>query len=123
MKSKIILSIVTLMMIGVVYARSYITEVAVIAPSVSTSMKAREICRSMHWSETSPKKADFVLVVVRSSLYNPLSYSYNCYCKLRDDADSQLNISGPTYHVYVYSLNDDLSVGQLKHVTFDADDR
>jgi hypothetical protein len=48
--------------------------VAVIAPSVSTSMKAREIRMRLGWTEVQPKQADNVLVVVRSALFDPLSY-------------------------------------------------
>jgi hypothetical protein len=98
-----------------------LSGVAVIAPSVSTSMKAREIRMKLGWQELSVKKADVVLVVVRSALYLPLMPSYRSYCKLEEDAENQLNIAGPQFHVYLYSIKDDLSVVQLEHKSFDAD--
>jgi len=96
--------------------------VAVIAPSISTSMKAREIRMKMGWYELQPKQADKVLVVVRSGLFNPLDYSYDSYGELKKDAENQLNISGSNYHVYIYEIKDDLSVIQLEHISFPADD-
>lgn len=94
--------------------------VTVIAPSISTSMKAREIRMRMGWVEVQPKQADNVLVVVRSELFNPLNYSYDSYGELKEDADYQLNISGSNYHVYIYEIYDDLSVTQIKHTSFSA---
>ena len=99
-----------------------IDEVAVIAHSVSTSIKAREIRTQADWAEVPPKKADFVLVVCRSMLFNPLSFSYRSYGKLDEDAENQLNISGSNFHVYIYAINDDLSVTQVKHESFQVED-
>jgi hypothetical protein len=95
--------------------------VAVIAPSVSTSMKAREIRTRARVSEVPLRRAERVLVVVRSSLFNPLNYSYSCVCGLREDAERQLNIAGPKFHVYIYSVDDELRATQLSHDSFDAD--
>lgn len=97
-------------------------NVAVIAPSISTSMKAREIRMSKGWSEVQYKQSDAILVVCRSGLFLPLSSSYKSIEKLEEDADSQLNISGSNYHVYLYKLNDDLSVDELQHINFPAND-
>ena len=47
--------------------------VAVIASSISTSMKACEIRMRMRWDEVQPNQAESVLVVVRSNLFNPLN--------------------------------------------------
>ncbi len=96
-------------------------EIAVIAPSISTAIESRSILSQMKWIETSPKNANVVLVVCRSSLYNPLMYSYDCYCKLKEDAEMQLNISGPKFHVYLFKISDDLSVFQVDHSSYDAD--
>lgn len=85
-------------------------------------MKAREIIGEMGWSEVQPKKADFVLVVCRSGFYDPLNLSYQSYGELDHAADSQMNISGENYHVYIYRLNDDLSVDQVKHSSYPAND-
>jgi hypothetical protein len=99
----------------------YIKSVAVIAHSVSCSMMAREIRSEQGWSEIPPKKADFVLVVCRSMLFNPLRYSYDFYGELDEDADRQLNIAGSNYHIYIYQIHDDLSVSQVDHTSFEAD--
>ena len=96
--------------------------VSVIAPSVSTSMMAREIRIKNGWCEVTPQKANFILVVVRSSLYNPLNYSYASYDELNKDAERQMNIAGPNYHIYLYSISDDSSVKQEEHKSFEAND-
>lgn len=96
-------------------------HVVVIAPSVSTSMEARSVRTQLGWIETSSwLKADAIQVVVRSSLLNPLDRTYECACELREDAKRQLNISGPRFHVYVYRLEEDLSVVQVDHTSYDA---
>ncbi|MCG2721465.1 MAG: hypothetical protein L6290_05540 [Thermodesulfovibrionales bacterium] len=97
-------------------------NVAVIAPSVSTSMEARRVVRKQGWAVTGYRNADAILVVVRSMLYNPLNYSYESIHELEEDADSQLNISGENFHIYIYSINDNLSVDQIKHIKYSADD-
>ncbi len=74
--------------------------VAVIAPSVSTSTMARQLLAKLHSSEVGLRSADSVLVVVRSSLYNPLIVGYRSVCDLQQDAENQLNIAGPNFHVY-----------------------
>ena len=98
------------------------SKVAVIAPSVSTSMMARAILREMHLSETTLKHADYVLVVVRSSLSDPLSFSYETECELKQDAEDQLNISGPNFHVYIFGLDDALRASEESHKSIRADD-
>lgn len=97
-------------------------SVAVIAPSISTSMKAREIRMSKGWSEVNYKNSDAILVVCRSGLYLPLSSSYDSVKELEDDANNQLNISGSNYHVYLFKLNDNLSVTEVNHTNFPAND-
>jgi hypothetical protein len=97
-------------------------NIVVVAPSVSTSMKAREIRMAAGLHEVALRYATRVLVVVRSSLFDPLDYSYNSFGELEEDADNQLNISGPNYHVYVYDLDDDLRPSRVSHKSFEADD-
>lgn len=97
-------------------------KLAVIAPSVSTSMEARAIMRRNGFVESTLREAQGILVVVRSMLFNPLNYSYNSIKELQDDADMQLNISGENFHIYLYQINDDLGVTQIKHGNYKADD-
>lgn len=103
------------------YIRSLSDGVAVIAPSVSTSLKAREIRTQAGLREIPFRHAKRILVVVRSALFNPLRNTYDFVGELKRDADQQLNIAGPKFHVYVYSMDDDLRVVQLSHESFDAD--
>jgi hypothetical protein len=95
--------------------------VYVIAPSVSTSMEARSIRMKKGWSESSLRQADAILVVVRSMLFNPLNYSYGSVKELEADADNQLNIAGENFHVYIYSIDDNIAVTQEKHISYKAD--
>jgi hypothetical protein len=95
-------------------------SVAVIAPSISTSMEAREVLARLGWSQTNLRNADGILVVVRSMSFNPLSYSYRSIGDLQRDADTLPNISGENFHIYLYQINDDLSVTQLKHSSYKA---
>jgi len=99
-----------------------ISEVTVIAHSISTSSLANQIRVKMKWTEVSPKKADYVLVVCRSGLSFPLNSSYECYCELDEAAENQLNISGSNYHIYLFYMNDDLSVKEIYHDYYEADD-
>jgi hypothetical protein len=98
------------------------SSVYLIAPSVSTSMEARSIMQTKRWTESNLRQANAILVVVRSMLFNPLSYSYGSVKELQDDAENQLNISGENFHVYVYSLDDNLAVNQQSHISYKAGD-
>jgi len=96
--------------------------VVVIAPSVSTSFEARRILAELGWHETSLRYASGLLVVVRSMLFNPLMGVYSNICELQEDAENQLNISGESFHIYIFSLDDDLRPTQVKHVSYEAND-
>jgi hypothetical protein len=98
-------------------------RVAVIAPSLSTSREARAIRLKLKWEEVAARQADAVLVVVRSSLSYPLRSSYDSYKELENDANGQLNITGPKFHIYIYRINDDLSVSESEHRNYSAEDR
>lgn len=110
------------LLVSISYAQQRNLRVAVIAPSISTSIKAREIRKSNNWLEVNPREADYILVVVRSNLFNPLNYSYDNYDSLEKDAEYLPNITGSNYHIYLYELKDDLSVSQVKHTYFEAED-
>jgi len=105
------------------YEGNYVAKpVAVIAPSVSTSMKAREIISRMHWIAVPPDRTDMVLVVVRSLLAYPLFPSYGSFQELERAAEMQVNISGPNYHAYLFRLNTDGSYSQFEHTSFPANE-
>lgn len=122
MKWIVSILLVLLLFSEVSFSQKGITEVAVIAPSVSTSMKAREVRHKMKWQEVAPKDADYILVVVRSGLSYPLQMSYDSYGELKDDAENQLNISGSNYHIYLFYLEKDLSVTVVDHKYYEAED-
>jgi len=97
-------------------------SVAVVAHSISTRIEARKILAQQGWTETTNlRQADGILVVCRSGLNWPLNDSYRSFKELNDDADSQMNISGSNFHIYVYKLNDNLSVEKVAHKSFPAD--
>ncbi|GMV36120.1 MAG: hypothetical protein AMXMBFR61_06280 [Fimbriimonadales bacterium] len=97
------------------------SRMTVIAPSTAAREVARQVMRQSGWSDAKPKQADGVLVVVRSSMYNPLfTSSRSCFCDLRRNAERQPSLSGSKYHIYVYRLNDDLTVTEVRHTTRDA---
>jgi hypothetical protein len=93
----------------------------VVAPSETTRLEARRMLRVCRWADTSVvRDADLVLVVVRSSASEPLSPSYDSLKWLRDAAASQLNDSGAQFHVYLYSIRQDLSFLQSSHRSYDV---
>jgi hypothetical protein len=119
---KKLLTAVLLVMSAVAANAAPPVNVAVIAPSVSTRMEARSILARLGWHETALRDASGILVVVRSMLFNPLSSSYESIKDLQEDAESQLNISGENFHLYIYSITPDLGATQLKHTSYKADD-
>ena len=91
------------------------------APSPSTQREAGRILRFCRWSDTSVvRDADALLVVVRSSGSHPLSPSYDNFKWLRDDASSQLNESGPQFHVYLFLMRPDQGFRQSVHRSYDV---
>jgi hypothetical protein len=108
--------IAPLMILGSLLAPPATVAVTVIAPSQSTRTEARAVLlKNPAMREVAVKQADAVLVVVRSGLRNPLMARYDAYCELKEEAERQVNISGQTFHIYLYALNDDLSVSQVRH--------
>lgn len=97
-----------------------IDYVTVIAPSVSTRIKARKILMEAGWQEARLRQAQAVMVVVRSSIRDPLKESYDCYKELLEDAEGQLNISGSKYHIYLYVFDDDLNLIKNNHINIEA---
>lgn len=97
-------------------------SVAVVAHSISTRIEARKVLARQGWTETTNlRQAAGILVVCRSGLNWPLSDSYSSFKELDDAANSQLNISGSNFHIYVFKFNDNLSVDKINHRSFPAD--
>lgn len=89
--------------------------------SVFTKMEAENVVLRLALAKVPAKQASAVLVVVRSVLPLPLRARYDSLCELREDAERQLNIAGPKYHVYLFRLADDLSLSRLDHVSYKAE--
>lgn len=95
--------------------------VAVIAPSSENRGVARELLRHFKVSEVPPQKAVGVLVVLSTiSASDPLDMSYESYSELSKESESSGYISGTIHHVYLYRINDDSTVTQLDHKSFDS---
>lgn len=98
-------------------------NLVVIAHSFSTRTEAREVLRRQGWTETTNlSQADGILVVCRSTLRRPLDSSYGSIGALDGDVDSQLNLSGSRFHVYLYHINDNLSVDEVQHIDYPVND-
>ena len=93
-----------------------------IAHSISTSIEARLLRGKMGWIDTDFERADVVLVVCRTYLTMPLDYSYDNIEELDDEADSLLNITGGNLHIYVYAINNDMSLNEIYHDYYWYDD-
>jgi hypothetical protein len=77
------------------------------------------LCR---WTDTTAlRNADLVMVVVRSSSGMPMAPAYDSMKWLRDEANSLLNDSGAQFHVYLYTIRQDLSLLQVSHHSYDVD--
>ena len=120
---QIILALVVALIVPLnAYAERGLNAV-VIAHSISTRAEARKVMQRQGWMEaTNLRQADAILVVCRSGLNWPLSGSYRSIKELSDDADSQLNISGSNFHIYIYQINNNLGVDEIKHIHYPADD-
>lgn len=96
-------------------------KIAVIAPSVSTSMEARTIMYQNGFVYADFRDSQAILVVVRSMLFYPLFNQYDSVRDLDQAANMQLNICGTYFHVYLFTFNSDLSVSQVYHDYYEAD--
>jgi cell division GTPase FtsZ len=96
-------------------------QVYVIAESVSTG-EAQRILYRQRWTEVPLRRAQFVLVVVRSELDMPLTGFYSSVAELKHDAETQLNIAGSNYVVYVFALDDDLRPTEVRRIAYPGND-
>jgi hypothetical protein len=95
--------------------------VFVVAPSGSTAAEARRLLRFCRWTDTTAlRDADLVMVVVRSSSGMPMAPSYDSMKWLRDEANSLLNESGAQFHIYLYTIRQDLSMLEVSHRSYDV---
>lgn len=95
-------------------------KMVVIAPSLSTETKAREIMYRNGWLESNLREADGILVVMRSNLRSPLLFLYDRFEDLKRDAELQLDISGDEFHIYLFKIEDDLQLTQLEYTHYKA---
>lgn len=97
-------------------------EYSVIAHSLSTQSEARKVLSQIGETSYSLSTKNLVLVVCRSGLMFPLNSSYDSLGELNSDADSQLNISGENFHIYIFQMNNDGSFSENQHVNYKAED-
>lgn len=96
--------------------------VLVVAPSASTAAEAKRLLHLCRWTDTTLiRDADLVVVVVRSSSGRPMAPAYDSMKWLRDDAHSLLNDSGAQFHIYFYTIRQDLSLLEVNHRSYDVD--
>lgn len=96
--------------------------VLVVAPSGSTAAEAKRLLHFCRWTDTTAlRDADLVVVVVRSSSGGPMAPAYDSMKWLRDEANSLLNESGAQFHIYLYSIRQDLSLLEVSHRSYDVD--
>ena len=69
-----------------------------------------------------PRRAQFVLVVIRSELEMPLAGFYSSVAELKEDAEMQLDIAGSNYVVYMFALDDDLRPTEVRRIAYPASD-
>ena len=107
----------------VISCQLWAADVFVIAHSISTRSEARLVMQKQGWGQaTNPAQASGILVVCRSGLSYPLNSSYKNIKELDEDADSQLNISGSNFHVYIFNLNGNKTVSEAQHIYYPAKD-
>jgi hypothetical protein len=95
--------------------------VFVVAPSGSTAAEAKRLLHFCRWTDTTAlRDADLVVVVVRSSSGGPMAPAYDSMKWLRDEANSLLNESGAQFHVYLYTIRQDLSLLETSHRSYDV---
>ncbi len=99
-----------------------VTKVAVIAPTMATRREAVAVLRRNGWVEVNPRQADGVLAVVRSSLLFPLEGHYNAYTELEAAAELWGGVFGEYLHVYVFRIEENLTVTEIAHTRLKAED-
>jgi hypothetical protein len=102
------------------------SAVGVLALSPSTLEAARRTAEERKWISKEVKGSaggqSVIIVVVRSSLRNPLAAGYEKFLDLRRAAAACPNHNGPFVHVYVYAFVLDEGLYQnLDHWSFKAD--
>ena len=96
--------------------------VVLVAPSGSTAAEAKRLLHLCRWTDTTAlRDADLVAVVVRSSSGMPMASAYDSMKWLRDEANSLLNESGAQFHIYLYTIRQDLSLLEVSHRSYDVD--
>lgn len=92
-------------------------SVAVIAPSISARTAAHETLWNLGWTETKNLgQAEAVIVACNSNESWPLNNTYNSINELESDALLPANASGSDTHIYVYKINADMSVDEIKYL-------
>ena len=98
-------------------------SVAVIAPSNAARSAAQDALWNFGWTETKDfDLADAIVVACKSNENWPLNNTYSSIKELEIDAMLPANAIGSDTHIYVYKINADLSVDEIKYVHLPAKD-
>lgn len=98
-------------------------SVAVIAPSTAARTAAQEALWNLGWTETKNLgQAEAVVVACKSNESWPLNNTYSSIKELESDALLPANSIGSDTHIYVYKINADMSVDEIKYLHLPAKD-
>lgn len=99
-------------------------SVTVIAPSIAARTAAQEALWNLGWTETkSLGQADAVVVACNSNESWPLNNTYGSIKELESDALLPANAIGSDIHIYVYKINADMSVDEIKYLHLPGEGR
>lgn len=112
---------------GFIFSTPAIAErgasVAVIAPSNAARSAAKEALWNLGWTETKDLGlADAIVVACKSNENWPLNNTYSSIRELENDAQLPANSIGSDTHIYVYKINADMSVDEIKYLHLPAED-
>ena len=98
-------------------------SVAIIALSGAARSAAQEALWNLGWTETKNLgQADAVVVACKSNENWPLNNTYSSIRELESDAMQPANAIGMDTHIYVYKINADMSVDEIKYLHLPAKD-
>ncbi len=96
-------------------------SVAVIAPSNAARSAAQDALWNLGWTETKDfNLADAIVVACQSNENWPLNTTYGSIKELESDAFLPVNTIGSDTHIYIYKINADMSVDEIKYLHLPA---
>jgi len=112
--------LIVMCLVAATYAQN--ASVIVVAPAGNnhaTNMEAQSVMRANNWTQGyDPRQSDGVLVAVRSSRFWPLADQYENLDTVRNAAEWNEQHDGYSFHVYLYQINQDLSLSQIAYESY-----